>query len=242
MNTKKNSYMTRYGKITGATFPGFYEDGSLKECFLSEVNKINTSLGVLIPHYRDDEVRKKNTTSISFYPNGRLKSILLDERILVSTIAGDILAEMISFYEDGSIKRIFPLFGRITPYWDEKDEYTLTEDLKIKTTVGELTTRLMGLCLYSEGGIRSITFWPNEKIRVNTPLGELDVRTGISFYNNGAVKSVEPAKPEKIQTPDGELPAFDFNVIGVNGDDNSLKFHQDGRIKSFVSFMKTIEL
>ena len=36
--------------------------------------------------------------------------------------AGDYQAELITFYEDGNVKRVFPLYGQISAYWSVEEE------------------------------------------------------------------------------------------------------------------------
>jgi len=80
-----------------------------------------------------------------------------------------------------------------------------------------------------------LTFWPNEKVKILTPLGEMKVRIGISLYPNGQLKSFEPAYQVRIQTPIGLMKAFDYNANGITGDRNSLIFSEMGDIQSMIS-------
>jgi hypothetical protein len=95
---------------------------------------------------------------------------------------------------------------------------------------------LTGICFYKDGGIKSITLYPGELIQISMPaLGMIGVRQGFSLYEDGALQSLEPASPVKLQTPIGTLTAFDPNANGVNADSNSLTFDEQGNLESLVT-------
>lgn len=227
--------LTKYGNLKGVITPTFYPNGSLKECILEEYNEIETRYGILVPSYEQYDVRKKYTRSISFYENGDIEGIALQKQKKITTKVGSIPAEFITFYNNGSIKRIFPLNGKLSGYWSEDDEYNLAEEVELNVKTGILKTKFVGIQLYEDESVKSITLWSKDTINVFSPIGYIDLRNGISFYNDGKIKSLEPKNPTLIKTAIGGIKAYDTNVLGINGDSNSLTFSEDGKITSLVS-------
>ncbi|TCK97784.1 hypothetical protein EDC19_0186 [Natranaerovirga hydrolytica] len=222
---------TKYGILHGVTSWELYEDGQIKECNLDTHNEIKTSFGNLVPQYTQDEVRRKYVKPLYFYENGNIKNITLQEPTLIDTSVGPLEAEYISFYKNGNVKRVFPLNGKLTGYWTEEDEYNLAKELAFNLSFASFKSKIIGILFYETGEIKSITFWPQDSLSIHTIVGVLDIRMGLSLYKSGAIKSCELLKPTLIQTPIGEIIAFDTNPIGVNGDNNSLKFFEDGSIQ-----------
>ncbi|RYD04951.1 hypothetical protein N752_12245 [Desulforamulus aquiferis] len=68
------------------------------------------------------------------------------------------------------------------------------------------------------------------------------MRTGLSFYPEGQLKSLELARPTPIQTPIGQIFAYDCQSIGINGDDNSLCFSEKGVLISLVTTTNQIKV
>lgn len=237
-----NAILTRYGSLKGVVSEEFYSNGSLKECILDEENEMKTSFGILIPSYQDDGLRRKYISSISFYETGELQSINLQNQKLINTKIGVIPAEFITFHKSGSIKRIFPLNGKISGYWTEEDEYNISEEIKIDSPLGELKTRVISINFYDSQDIKSITLWAKDKLNVTLPVGSIEVRYGISFYKDGRVESLEPSQPTLIETPIGSMMVYDTTVLGIHGDKNSLCFYEDGKIKSLISATDEIEV
>jgi antitoxin component YwqK of YwqJK toxin-antitoxin module len=223
---------TVYGVLYGCIDPEFYESGNLKSTRFDKENNILTEIGLLIPQYTDDNVRRKYSSSVTFYENGNLKSISLEKQTEVLTPLGRLPAELITFYEDGSVKRVFPLNGKISGYWSESDEAELARPMSFEFNFGEFSAKIMCVYFYNSGRVKSITLFPNEVIELAAPIGKIKVRTGFSLYESGRLKSVEPAVPVAADTPIGKLTAYDSGAIGINGDINSLTFKEDGRIES----------
>ncbi|HEX3030569.1 MAG TPA: hypothetical protein VHT34_15005, partial [Clostridia bacterium] len=171
----------------------------------------------------------------SFYESGSINSISLHKQTPVDTSVGSIPAELITFYESGAIKRIFPLNGKISGYWSEKDEYGLAQESEFTFVFGAVRAKIIGVQFYEEGMIKSLTFWPDQNIEIPTPVGIIKARIGLSFYPDGQIKSLEPAEPIPVNTPIGEIAAFDTSAIGINGDTNSLCFYKNGSIQSLVT-------
>ena len=114
---------TRYGALAGISNSMTYKDGSLKSCMLNAENRIQTPVGEIIPQYRVAELgerQKKHRSSLSFFESGQIKSASLDRMMPLQTPIGVFKTEFVTFYEDGSVNRLFPLNGHIDGYWSEK--------------------------------------------------------------------------------------------------------------------------
>lgn len=232
---------TKYGLLRGVAWIRYYSEGPVAECMVDAHNEINTPYGRLVPQFEDDGVRRKYTKSLSFYENGNLKSIVLQEQMDMKTICGTMPAEQIVFYESGNIKRIFPLNGKITGYWTEEDEYSLAKEFTFELSFGRICQKIIGTYFYDDGGVKSITFWPQARFSLQTPIGRLENRIGISLYPDGKLKSCEPAEPVAVDTPIGEILAYNMNAIGIHGDNNSLSFDKTGKVKSLITSHNIVE-
>ncbi|MCD2347716.1 serpin family protein [Clostridium guangxiense] len=235
-------FSTKYGKVRGVSTAYYYPTGEINECTVNKYCELKTNLGVLIPRYKEDGIRSKNTKSISFYKSGNIRSISLNERTIVPTPIGEIKAELITFYENGNLKRLFPLNGKITAYWTEKNEYELAEELKFNFQFGRLKNKVICINFYDSGQVKSLTFWSKDTVTIDTPNGKMQVRIGISTYEDGKLKTCEPASQVNVDTPIGSITAYDINALGINGDKNSLNFYENGRVKSLYTSTDMIEV
>jgi len=229
---------TNYGPLRGVTNFDFYPDGQMKSCMLCEENTIHTEVGCLVPQYGDDEFgerQKKHRSALSFHPNGRIKSAALQAPSPILTALGSFDAELVTFYEDGAVNRLFPLNGLVNGFWTENQERALAGKLEFTLPIGKFRAKVIGIHFYPGGALKSLTLWPGETIRIQTPIGEMDIRAGFSLYENGSVKSVEPALPTAIDTPLGTITAFDPDVIGMHADQNSVRFSPSGELVSLKS-------
>lgn len=226
---------TKYGVLRGIEDIEYYKDGSIKLCRVNEKNVLKTALGELVPQYETKDERRKITGTLEFYENGDLMSICLDEQITVATAYGDIPTEKISFYKGEKIKRIFPLNGKLSGYWGEDNEYSLATSIVIKNGEYEITSKFISIAFYENQTLRSLTLWPKERIELTTDMGIIKVRKGISFYENGKIKSFEPATEIRVKTPIGEISAFDNEIIGLHGDENSVQFDITGEIRALCT-------
>lgn len=229
---------TNYGPLRGVTNFDSYPNGQLKSCMLGEENTIHTEVGCLVPQYGDDEFgerQKKHRSALSFHPNGQIKSAALQDPAPIQTALGTFDAELVTFYEDGAVNRLFPLNGLVNGFWSENQERALARKLDFDLPIGKFSAKVIGIHFYPGGALKSLTLWPGETIRILTPIGEMDVRAGFSLYENGCVKSVEPARPIAIDTPLGSITAFDPDVIGMHADRNSVEFSPSGDLVSLKS-------
>lgn len=230
-----NSYSTSYGLLQNIGEYSLYPDGGMKECMLQEKVELTTNYGELIPQYEFEENRRKYIYSLAFYEDGALRKIALNQRTPVKTPIGIKEAELITFYRSGKLKRLFPLNGRISAYWDENEEYRLAKQDTIELPGQIVKAKVIAYSFYECGALKDITLWPKELVKIKTPVGEIRVRIGLALYMEGSIKSLEPCFPIAVQTPIGEIKAYDYNAIGISGDRNSLVFGEDGSIKELIT-------
>lgn len=212
-----------------------YPSGQLKECKLDQYNEICVGDRVFIPRYKRLNERKKDNKALAFYESGNVKSIALEERTEVSTGAGNISAELVTFYEDGEIDSLFPLNGQIGFGWSEEDEERLLEEIHFTFPFADFSEKIIGIRFYHSGKPKCLILWSGRRIKINTPMGIYPVRIGFRLYENGALESFEPAVPVFIKSSIGTIAAFDQNALGVDASSNSVNFYQDGRLKSVTT-------
>ena len=226
---------TSYGKLTGIANFMAYGDGALKSCILNEENRVQSSVGELIPQFRQAELgerQKKYRSSLDFHRNGMIKSASLQIAMPLETPLGVFNAELVTFFQDGSLNRLFPLNGQIDGYWSEQQEGELAEVFDFDLPIGKFSTKVISLGFYPSGALKSLTLWPGQRITIDTPAGAMQIRTGFSLYESGSVRSVEPAKPIELITPIGLIKAYDEEMLGMNADQNSVRFSEEGQIVS----------
>lgn len=182
-----------------------------------------------------NDPRRRDEPRTTFYNNMKIRSVSFEKPYTIKMKSGIFEGEKITFYKNGGIKKIFPLDGKISGFWTEEDEYKLAKEYTIR--VKEQIFRMKPICFsfYKDESIKSITLWPNERIDVKVGYLNISTRIGVSFYKNGNIKSCEPSKSTIINTPIGEILAYDANAIGITGDKNSLNFYEDGSLKSLIT-------
>ena len=233
---------TKYGSLKGASFINLYSDGGLKECILTEYNELKTPLGNFIPQYQDDGLRRKQIKPLSFYRNGNIKNLPLQDKVEIATSVGVLPAELITFYEHGAVKRLFPLDGKLSGFWAEEDEYGLAKEIEFNFSIGSFKRKVIGIQFYENGAVKSIAFWPKDIVTIQSPMGSALARIGISLYPGGKLKSFEPSKPLPVETPLGKIMAYDSKALGIHGETNSLRFSEDGKIENIVTTTNIIEV
>lgn len=226
---------TKYGNLNGIEDAEYYPSGQLRSCKVTKPTVLSTTLGLLYPQYETIDERRKLTGSIEFYEDGSLMSVNLATQMFISTSAGLLPAEKILFYNNGNIKRIFPLNGKLSGYWCEENEYTLSKCINLSVGSYSISAKFISISFYDSGNIKSLTLWPKERVSLATPFGTISVRKGISFYEDSSVKSFEPALPVSITTPVGIVSCYNNDVVGLNGDINSITLTERGGIKSLVT-------
>ena len=217
------------GVLAGVESYSRYPGGELWGVKLSAKNTLVTQAGELIPAYTETH-RRKNKYSVEFYQCGMIKKIALEAVQKVRTPLGELPAELVTFFETGALKRVFPLDGKISGMWSEQEEKTLAVPLSFELPFTAFTAIIGGVAFYQSGVMRSITLFPGETVPIATTYGEIMARNGFSLYESGKLESLEPSVPVIIQTPVGALAAFDPDALGVNADINSLAFDEDGRV------------
>lgn len=227
--------ITPFGAIDALPDTEFFPDGSVRSCIAARACPLITPLGMLVPQFTANTLRKRQLPAISFHPNGMIRNLPLEEQILVCTPAGVLPAEQVSFYESGALKRIFPLNGTLSGYWAQEDEARLATPLTVDTPFGPVETLAISLYFSPSGALRSLTLWPGTTLEVPTPLGGITARVGVSFFDSGVLRSLEPAEPVSVATPVGELLAYDPDAIGICGDNNSLRFRENGFLCGLTS-------
>ncbi|AKB22108.1 hypothetical protein [Methanosarcina sp. WH1] len=222
--------------IKGITSFTTYDGGELNECKLKDYNLIITKYGDFVPQYGNPGVRTKQLKVLSFHKNGEIKSISLEQQTEVSTSIGIFPAELVTFFEDGSINSLFPLNGQISGFWSEEEEGALAQKYDFSFPFGNFSAKIIGLRFYPDGKVRSLILWPTERITIDTPAGKIPVRTGFKLFEDDSIESVEPAVPVPVETPIGLINAYDANALGIDADKNSLSFGINGRLTSLATF------
>lgn len=237
--TAPETVTTKYGILQGMTRAKYHANGNLERCTLVQPNRITLPSGVFVPQYEDqyadDRRRKQLTKSLTFYEDGTIASMVLQDATAVTTGVGRVRAEMINFHENGTIKRIFPVYGTISAFWTEADEHHASPELALELPTGTFNGKIINLAFYPTREFKSITLWQGDFVVLQTPVGAVRTRIGFCLYRDGSVKSVEPDSALKVDTPIGVIPAFDPDALGMDGGNNSLVFAQDGSIESLFT-------
>lgn len=222
-------------KLQGIASHTSYTGGEMQECRLNERNVIHTRYGELVPQYTIQGFRKKELKSLSFYRSGNIRSICLEDQTDVQTPLGVFPAELVTFYEDGSLDSVFPLNGQIGFGWSEAEEAALAEKYDFNFPFASFSAKIIGLRFYASGRLKSLTLWPGEKIRIKTPLGEFPARIGFKLYENGSLESFEPASPVTVETPIGPVKTFDTAALAIDASVNSVQLDRQGGIAHLVT-------
>jgi hypothetical protein len=236
------TFTTAYGDLEGIEFRTLYSNGKTDGCLVSRENFLSTPYGDLIPQYEAEDMGRRPVKPLYFYKNGAIKSIALQSQTLIRTPVGGIPAELVTFHESGSLKRVFPLDGKLTGYWTAKNEYELAEAVTIESPLGNLCSKFIALQFHESGALRSVTLWPGEFLTLTTPAGQIRVRTGIAFYEDGRIRSLEPAGVVRVETPAGTITAYDNDPQGIHGDLNSLEFSPEGSVMALKTTSEEISV
>jgi hypothetical protein len=221
---------TPFGTLDVLSGPEFFPDGSPRSCIVAGAYHFATPLGPLVPQFTANTLRKRQLPAISFHPNGMIRNLPLEEQTQVATPLGSMPAEQVTFYDTGALKRVFPLNGTLSGYWTQEDEAALAKPMTLDTPFGPVEALIVSVYFNPQGALRSLTLWPGQTIGVPSPVGAVTTRIGVSFFDSGAIKSLEPATLSAVPTPVGELLAFDPDAVGICGDENSLRFRENGAL------------
>jgi hypothetical protein len=137
---------------------------------------IKTTLGPLIPIYDVEDHGRKKLTPVKLHKNGRIKSMSLQNATVVNTPIGELSVELVTFYESGAVRRVFPLNGKLSGYWTERNEYKLAQTLPIATPIGILDVKPIYIQFHETGELKSILLWPMERVSINTPVGNITIK------------------------------------------------------------------
>lgn len=229
MNTA-HTVETRYGPIPVSGVVERFADGAVMSCTPAGAVVFNTALGPLMAQHSTDDLRRRTVQALSFHPSGALRALPLERPTRIATPAGPMDVELATFHADGSLCRAFPLNGKLSGYWTQEDEGRLAQAVALDTPLGTVRTKLIGVCFAPGGQLLSLTLWPGESLDVQTPVGPLSARVGVSFRPDGSLRSLEPAHPQSVPTPAGTIQAYDLDAVGICGDVNSLGFAPDGSV------------
>lgn len=229
-------FQTKYGTVSGRVYELFPDTGKLKSLIADEETFLDTPYGKFVPNFSCAEPRKKYRSSVELYDNGNLRSVYLEEQAAVMTPVGILPAEHITFYEEGGIRRLFPLYGQLNGYWTEENEYELAPQLYLPILGEQICCKPLCIHFYPGGALYSVTIWNRSSITVKTLYGPVTTRFGLSFYEDGKLKSIEPVFRTVLQTPSGTMFPYDPNHALFHADNNSLQFDREGNIIGAKSY------
>lgn len=239
---KEKEFHTKAGRFTGVVGEQVDKGGILRSCMFARQNKILYHGEIYIPKYENEDFRTRYRDAATFYKSGELKSLYLNEQQEIDSPVGRIKAEFVSFYKSGRPWRIFPVYGQINGYWSESEEAELLPVYAIEAGGQRIEGKFGCIAFYESGAVKSLTLWPGESVRVMTPAGKIKMRFGISFYENSSVESVEPDVPAVITYDSCSFYAYDNHPIGIHGEKNSLRFYEDGTLKTLKTTITKVIL
>ena len=211
------------------------KNGKLDTVMVRERIKLETRFGTLVPRYSMDEHSRKKEAPVKFHKNEQLKSVPLEDATEIKSPIGNFKAELVTFYLNGALRRLFPLNGKLSGYWTELNEYNLAEKIDIPSPVGTISVKPIYIQFFESGELQSIVFWPREEVTIDSTVGRIKIRKGISFYKNGSIEGFEPAAPVLVESPIGPLKVFDPDPNGLNAERHSLCFYENGEIRSVIT-------
>ena len=191
---------------------------------------ISTKYGNLLPCSGASDYRKKHRCAVCLYDSGALRSVYLEEPQVLSFPSGDFQAELITFYEDGNAKRIFPLYGQISAYWSIEEEAEYAPEYDFEIAGGTYRIKPECIFFYPSGKIRSITLWPSDELCIKTPAGLIKTKLGIELYENGSIRSIEPVYGTVISTPSGDIRPFRYRPVMMHAENATLRFTEEGKL------------
>jgi len=180
------------------------------------------------------DFRRKERQRVCYFDTGRIKSVYLNEQTKVDTPIGKMACELITFYKNGAIKRLFPRYGAISAYWSEKDEARITDEITLTVGGEQYKGRPSCIHFYESGKIKSITIYDHETMDVSTRYGVIKTNVGVSFYEDGKLESLEPVFKTCIQVNGKMIKPFNFFADHMHADHNSLRFDKEGYIIDFI--------
>lgn len=235
-------YLKEYGILKETIVSEKYKSGEIESFKVEGLSEIYINNLKYVPRYTTNDQRKKEFPSIKLYKSGKIKTIDLEDSVELTLKVGVFKVEKIVFYETGELKRVFPLNGHISAYWSEDDEYNLAEKYDFNFKFTNFKSKIISIQLFKDGNIKSITLWPQDRINIIHKNQLITTRTGFSLYEDGSLKTCEPSIPVSIVTPIGKIEAYDKNSVGIHGEDNSLKFYNEGNVKALTTSTNLIKI
>ncbi|MBR1893529.1 MAG: hypothetical protein IJ815_08365 [Lachnospiraceae bacterium] len=95
----RKAIVTKYGILKSVINDEYYESGQLKSVMVEEESVLDTPYGRLIPNYSDSEIRKKYRDAVTFFEDGSIESIYLENPQPINTSVGFIDAELVTFIQ-----------------------------------------------------------------------------------------------------------------------------------------------
>lgn len=218
-----------------------FPDGSVRSGFPKKEYFFNTEYGKFRAQYTNDGARKQTINSLEFFPDGGLRKISLENQENIDTDYGEIPAELVLFYDTKKIRKIFPLNGRITGYWSEKDEYGLAKELEFNVGGREIKGKFINIEFYETGALKSLLLWSSERIQIEIGGKKVKVKNKISFYEDGEIKSVEPSEAFMLDTPIGKVNIVNGFSSGF-GYGSTILFAENGEVKQIQTTSEIFEV
>ncbi|MBE5859607.1 MAG: hypothetical protein E7301_05725 [Butyrivibrio sp.] len=209
---------------------------------MSEKTTVETEYGAFIPCYDSSDYRKRYRDPIEFYESGAIRSIYLQDRTLVCTKAGVIHAEMITFYENGNIKRIFPTYGKLTAYYTEDDEYEGADIETVFVDGKDISAKMQCVMFHPCGSVKSITIYSRDSLVFKTRYGEIKTSLGAEFTENGNLRSLEPVFGTCLETKYGIIHPFNPYRDVMHAENASLAFNESGKIEAFSTIQDKLTI
>ena len=204
--------------------------------------RIKTAYGNLVPCYDSSDVRKRYREALDRYPSGALRSIYLQDRTVIETQVGKLHAELITFYECGTIKRVFPTYGKISAYHTEEDEYEEADVDRLSVGNSSVSSKMQCVYFDRSGYVKSITIFNKDKMNFATKYGMIVTDLGAEFNEDGGLVSIESVFQTELYTEFGTLHPFNPHRDPMHAEKGSLGFDDDGNIIRFATVRDRIIL
>ncbi len=229
-------------EMPGVTVRTRYPGGAPRLCAVDQQIALPTPYGNLVPLFAFEDLGRRIERSIELHPNGRLKSISLQQSQIIQTPLGGVSAERLTFHDNGALRRVLPLDGKLSGFWHWHNEYALARQEAVSTPSGVYTGKILSLLFDPQSRLRSLGLWPKDRAFLDAPVGRTEIRSGIAWHPNGVVRSFEPADPLRLDTPIGAIHAYDTDLVGLTGDTNSVQFDPQGQLMSLANSTDVIEI
>jgi len=233
---------TPHGPLPADSIPRYNEDESLESALIHSQLEWELPCGWLTPQYLAEDAGRRNHAWVHFHPNGALKTLPLQSRTPVNVGEEILPAELVTFYDTGEVRRVFPSSGKLSGFWTEEQEGAVTPIVTLAAGIASITAKLISAEFFPSGILSNVALWPGETVSLHTNVGTIHARSGISFFENGCLRSYEPATTIDVETPIGMLTAYDTNAVGIAGDLNSLRFNRLGAVESLITMNCTLQV